>query len=72
MINLPKELDYIEHCFKYYQMILTLSFDMLHSFCLQMDRLFPLRPTTQLVLRTWARDADGFPAILIALLNRLG
>jgi hypothetical protein len=38
----------------------------------QMDRLFPPRPATQLVLRTWARDATGFPAILIALLTRLG
>jgi hypothetical protein len=37
-----------------------------------MDRLFPPRPTTQLVLRTWARDAPGFPAVLIALLTRLG
>ena len=37
-----------------------------------MDRLFPPSPTTQLVLRTWARDATGFPAILIALLSRLG
>ena len=37
-----------------------------------MDRLFPPRPTTQLVLRTSARSAPGFPAILIALLTRLG
>jgi hypothetical protein len=37
-----------------------------------MDRLFPPRPMTQLVLRTWAHDAPGFPAILIALLTRLG
>ena len=38
----------------------------------QMDRLFPPRPATQLVLRTWACDATGFPAVLIALLTRLG
>ena len=37
-----------------------------------MDRLFPPHPVTQLVLRTWARDATGFLAILIALLTRLG
>ena len=37
-----------------------------------MDCLFLPRPATQLVLRTWARDAAGFPAILIALLTRLG
>src|SRR3989337_3160115 len=37
-----------------------------------MDRLFPPRPTTQLVLRTCARGAPGFPAVLIALLTRLG
>ena len=37
-----------------------------------MDRLFLPHPATQLVLRTWARDAAGFPAILIALLTRLG
>ena len=37
-----------------------------------MDRLFLLRPMMQLVLRTWARDAVGLPAILIALLTRLG
>lgn len=37
-----------------------------------MDRLFPQRPTTQLVLRTWASDVPGFPAVLIALLTRLG
>ena len=37
-----------------------------------MDRLFLLRPTTQLVLRTWDRDAACFPTILIALLTRLG
>src|SRR3972149_6480845 len=36
-----------------------------------MDRLFPPRPTTQLVLRTYARDVPGFPAVLIALLIRL-
>ena len=37
-----------------------------------MDRLFPPRPATQLVLRTSARSAPGFPAVLIALLTRLG
>jgi hypothetical protein len=37
-----------------------------------MDRLFLPRPVTQLVLRTWAHDAPGFPAALIALLTRLG
>ena len=37
-----------------------------------MDRLPLMRPATQLVLRTWARDVAGFPAILIALLTRLG
>ena len=37
-----------------------------------MDRLFLPLSATQLVLRTWARDAAGFPAILIALLTRLG
>ena len=37
-----------------------------------MDRLFPPRPTTQLVRRTLARDTPGFPAVLIALLTRLG
>src|SRR3990170_7262228 len=36
-----------------------------------MDRLFPPRPTTQLVLRTYARDVPGFPAVLIDLLIRL-
>jgi hypothetical protein len=36
-----------------------------------MDRLFPPHPTTQLVLRTWARDVPGFPAVLIDLLIRL-
>src|SRR3989337_1884121 len=37
-----------------------------------MDRLFPPRPTTQLVLRTCARGVPGFLAVLIALLTRLG
>src|SRR3990170_2286939 len=37
----------------------------------QMDRLFPPRPTTQLVLRTCARGVPGFPAVLIDLLIRL-
>jgi len=37
-----------------------------------MDRLFPPRPATQLVLRTSVRNASGFPAVLIALLTRLG
>lgn len=37
-----------------------------------MNPLFPPRPETQLVLRTWARDAPGFPAILVALMTRLG
>src|SRR3989337_1743277 len=37
-----------------------------------MDHLFPPCPATQRVLRTWARDAPGFPAVLIALLTRLG
>ena len=50
----------------------SLSFDNLEFPLFQMDRLFPPRPATQLVLRTWARDAPGFPAILIALLTRLG
>ena len=38
----------------------------------QMNRLFLVRPTTQLVHRTWARDAPGFLAILVTLLTRLG
>jgi hypothetical protein len=50
----------------------SLSFDNPEFPLFQMDRLFPPRPTTQLVLRTWARDAPGFPAVLIALLTRLG
>ena len=54
------------------KMILTLSFDILHSFCFQMDHFFPPLPTMQLVLRTWARDAAGITAILITLLTRLG
>ena len=37
-----------------------------------MDRLFPPHPATQLVRRTTARNAPGFPAILITLLTRLG
>ena len=37
-----------------------------------MDRLFSQRPTMQLVLRTWAREGAGFPAILITLMTRLG
>jgi hypothetical protein len=38
----------------------------------QMRPLFPLRPATQLVRRTWARYATGFPAILVTLLTRSG
>ena len=37
-----------------------------------MDHLFPPCPTTQIVLRTWANEAAGFPATLIALLTKLG
>src|SRR6266566_9485191 len=37
-----------------------------------MDRLFPPCPVTQLVLRTLARNVPGFPAVLTALLTRLG
>jgi hypothetical protein len=50
----------------------SLSFDNAEFLLFQMDRLFPPHPTTQLVLRTWARDAPGFPAVQIALLTRLG
>ena len=50
----------------------SLSFDNPEFPLFQMDRLFPPRPVTQLVLHTSARSAPGFPAILIALLTRLG
>jgi hypothetical protein len=58
--------------FTSYHMILTLSFDNLEIPLFQMDRLFPPRPTRQLVRLTMARGATGFPAILVELLTRLG
>ena len=53
-------------------MILLIVIDNPEFPLFQMDRLFPPRPATQLVLRTRAQNAPGFPAVLIALLTRLG
>ena len=46
-------------------MFLTLSFDICTI-------LFQMRPARQLVRLTVARDATGFPAILVDLVTRLG